>query len=518
LGGTLLGLGGGFCLQKVLEFLFVGLLPRNMELLISWETIFQGLLLGVLVVGVYSFIPLYRLKYIRPAAVFRKETIQSKRGLPFYLSLVLIFVFFVLLVFWQAKDLKTGLLFAVDVVLLIIAAWLLAAAVLFFLKKLKLKSVAMRQAIKGLYRPRNATKAIIITLTASLAVIFSIYLIERNLDAAFIQAYPADAPNLFFLDIQPAQLESFSATLGVKTKYYPIVRAKILTINGEKILRQKERRRRGDNLARTFNLTYRDHLLEDEVIVKGDHLHRADWGDLQVSVMDTVAEIKDMDIGDRITFKIQGVPLEAKISSIRTRTKESIRPFFYFVFPQKTLRDAPQTIFTAIKVPKNQIAALQNKMVASFPNVSAIDATETLRTFTGVMMKLSFIVRFFAIFSIVAGILIILSSVLATRFARIQEAVYYKILGAKSAFVLAIFTLENLLLGTVSAALALVISQTGSWIICKEVFDIPYTFYLGDSLVLIGGTVLLVVVVGLLPSISILRHKPVLFLRSQTQE
>ena len=134
------------------------------------------------------------------------------------------------------------------------------------------------------------------------------------------------------------------------------------------------------------------------------------------------------------------------------------------------------------------------------------------------MMKLSLIVRFFAIFSIVAGILIILSSVLATRFARIQEAVYYKILGAKSAFVLAVFTLENLLLGTVSAALALVISQTGSWIICKEVFDIPYTFYLGDSLVLIGGTVLLVVVVGLLPSISILRHKPVLFLRSQTQE
>jgi putative ABC transport system permease protein len=489
-----------------------------MELLISWETIFQGLLLGVLVVGVYSFIPLYRLKEIRPAAVFRKETIQSKRGLPFYLSMVLIFVFFVLLVFWQAKDLKTGLLFAVDVVLLIIAAWLLAVAVLFFLKKLKLKSIAMRQAIKGLYRPRNATKAIIITLTASLAVIFSIYLIERNLDAAFIQAYPADAPNLFFLDIQPAQLESFSATLGVKTKYYPIVRAKILTINGEKILRQKERRRRGDNLARTFNLTYRDHLLEDEVIVKGDHLYRADWGDLQVSVMDTVAEIKDMDIGDRITFKIQGVPLKAKISSIRTRTKESIRPFFYFVFPKKTLRDAPQTIFTAIKVPKNRIAALQNKMVASFPNVSAIDATETLRTFTGVAMKLSLIVRFFAIFSIVAGILIILSSVLATRFARIQEAVYYKILGAKSAFVLAVFTLENLLLGSVSAALALVISQTGSWIICKEVFDIPYSFYLGDSLVLIGGTVFLVVVVGLLPSISILRHKPVLFLRSQTQE
>ena len=416
------------------------------------------------------------------------------------------------------SPIKTGLFFVGDVVLLIITSWLLAAAVLFFLGRLKVKSLAMRQAIKGLYRPRNATKAIIVTLTASLAVIFSIYLIERNLDAAFIQAYPADAPNLFFLDIQPAQLDRFSEALGVKTQFYPIVRAKILAINSEKILRQKERRRRGDNLARTFNLTYRDHLLEDEVIIKGDRLHNADWGDLQVSVMDTVAKIRGMKIGDRITFKIQGVPLEARISSIRTRIRESIGPFFYFVFPKETLQDAPQAIFTAIKVPQKQIATIQNRMVASFPNVSAIDVTETLRTFTSVMMKLSLIVRFFAIFSIVAGILIILSSVLATRFARIQEAVYYKILGAKSGFVLVVFALENLLLGLVSASIALVISQTGSWAICKEVFDIGYIFFWGESLLLIAGTVMLVVVVGLLPSISILRQKPVLFLRSQTQE
>jgi len=38
-----------------------------------------------------------------------------------------------------------------------------------------------------------------------------------------------------------------------------------MSINGEKINRQQERRR-GDNLARTFNLTYRNYLLEDEVI------------------------------------------------------------------------------------------------------------------------------------------------------------------------------------------------------------------------------------------------------------
>ena len=234
--------------------------------------------------------------------------------------------------------------------------------------------------------------------------------------------------------------------------------------------------------------------------------------------MDTVAKIKDMDVGDHITFNIQGVPLQARISSIRTRTRESIRPFFYFVFPEKTLRDAPQTIFTAVKVPRDRIPAIQTKIAANFPNISAIDVTETLMIFTHVMVKLSLIVRFFALFSMVAGILIILSSVLATRFARIQEAVYYKILGAKSAFVVAVFTLENLFLGLVSAVLALVLSQTSSWIICSKVFDISYTPFLVESFYLIAATVLLIVAVGLLPSISILRQKPVIFLRNQSQE
>ena len=518
LGGTMMGLLGGLFLQNALNVLFAGFVPPNVQLHISWQAVIQGLGLGVFVVGLYSFLPLYRLKDIKPMAVFRKEAILSQKGRPFYLIVFLLFAIFLVLVFWQVQDIKTGLYFVGGVFLLIVITTLLAATVLYFLKRLKVKFLIIRQAIKGLYRPKNATKPIIVTLTASLTVIFSIYQIEQNLDAAFVQSYPADAPNLFFLDILPAQTEKFADILGMKVHFYPIIRARIVTINGEKINRQKERQRRSDNLARTFNLTYRNYLLEDERIIKGDRLHNNDWGDLQVSVMDTVAELKDMDIGDRITFNIQGVPLQARISSIRTRTRESIRPFFYFVFPEKTLRDAPQTIFTAIKIPKNRIPPLQTKIAANFPNISAIDVTETLKIFTHVMGKLSLIVRFFALFSMVAGILIILSSVLATRFARIQEAVYYKILGAKSAFVAAVFTLENLFLGLLSALLALVLSQTCSLIICLKVFDISYAPFLVECIYLIAATVLLIVAVGLLPSISILRQKPVIFLRNQTQE
>jgi putative ABC transport system permease protein len=271
-------------------------------------------------------------------------------------------------------------------------------------------------------------------------------------------------------------------------------------------------------LARTFNLTYRSHLLEDEIIIKGKNLYREEWGDFQVSVLDTVADIHKVDIGDRITFRIQGVPLQARVSSIRSRTRDSLRPFFYFVFPEKVLQDAPQSIFTAVRIPPARVAAMQAKIVEAFPNVSVVDVSSTLATFSQVMRKLSLIIRFFAAFSMVAGLLIILSSLLATRYARIQEAVYFKILGARNSFILKVFILEHLLLGLVSASLALALSQIGSWIISSQVLNIAYRSLLPESCLLIATTILLAVTVGLIPSISILRQKPVMFLREQTQE
>jgi putative ABC transport system permease protein len=205
LAGTLLGLLSGLILQNALDVLFRGFVPENVTLRISWQAVLEGLCLGVLVVGLFSFIPLYRLKDIKPVIIFRKDRIRFKPGWPVYLSTFLILAFFLLLVFWQVNELKAALYFVGGVILLIFITAVLAGTVLLVLKRVRVHSLLLRQAINGLFRPKNATRSIIITLTASLAVIFAIYLIEQNLDKNFIQSYPEDTPNVFFLDIQPSQ-------------------------------------------------------------------------------------------------------------------------------------------------------------------------------------------------------------------------------------------------------------------------------------------------------------------------
>ena len=134
------------------------------------------------------------------------------------------------------------------------------------------------------------------------------------------------------------------------------------------------------------------------------------------------------------------------------------------------------------------------------------------------MARLSAIVRFFTLFSVVAGILIIVSSVFATRYARIQEAVYFTILGARGRFVLAVFAAESLFIGLASAFSALTIAQTTGWIICTYALDVDFHPFLGTSLIMALSTMFLVVVVGLLAAVPILRHKPAAFLREQAEE
>ncbi len=519
--GTILGFGLGYLLQSAFPILLAGFLPDNVVLTISARTVLESLGLGIFVVAAFTFLPLYNLQDLRPSFIFRKEVTPTHHGWPYYATIGGIYLFFVGLILWQLQNLEVGGYFILGVTGLVLIAALITEVTLRLLRRRRIKGLTARQALRGLFRPRNATRPIVITLSVSMGVIFAIYLIEQNLNTALIDAYPEEAPNVFFIDIQPDQVDQFAQTLGIETTYFPVVPSAITAVNGESTTsgeaREGEDRERR---APEFRLTYREQLLPDEELALGESLFRSAGGDrLQVSILENVFEwYRPFELGDIITFKIQGIPIEAEVVSVRRRTEETPRPLFSFVFQEKALKDAPQTIVTSLNLPPQDIAPLQNRMVTQFPNVTVIDMTQAMATLANIVDRLSQVIRFLSLFSVFAGLLIIVSSVFATRLARIQEAVYFKVLGAKSRFVLNVFTLENVFLGLISAVLALLLSQIGSWWVTDRVFEIDYTPALGASTFMVVLTITLVTAVGLLASVSILRQKPIAFLREQNED
>jgi putative ABC transport system permease protein len=520
LGGVGIGVGilAGVAAQSGLALLLAPFLPDHLSLTIAWTGIAEAIALGFAVVALFSLLPLYRLREMRPLTIFNRQPASASRRWPDYLSGLLVLLFFLALVLWHMQDIRFGIYFVGAISAMILVTALLAQSALAVIRRLPIRHLILRQAIRGLFRRGNATRAIMITLTVALAAIFGDHLIERNLNATFVRSFPADTPNAFFVDIQPSQTEAFTAAIGRPIQLYPIIRARVTAINDTAIDHGRESTKRRDNLSRVFNLTYRETLLDDETLIDGDTLFRSDWNEPQVSVMDTVVEMHTMKIGDRLHFKIQGVPLTARISSIRTRDNQSLSPFFYFVFPPAVLAKAPQTQFAAVRVPTDQMGPLQLKIVSQFPNISVIDMSQTIGTFVRLMGRLARILRAFSIFSIAAGVLILVSAVLATRAERVVESVYYKILGADRRFVFGVFAIENLLIGLLSGLLALIIAQAGAWYVCAVRLDIGYRPFIPASLVMIGLTVLLTVSVGMGASRSIVAKKPVAYLREQQNE
>ncbi|MBP8293433.1 MAG: FtsX-like permease family protein, partial [Caldilineaceae bacterium] len=254
-----------------------------------------------------------------------------------------------------------------------------------------------------------------------------------------------------------------------------------------------------------------------ETLVAGAALFAAAPAANEVSALEETVNARGIKLGDVLSFNIQGVPLDATVSSIRKQDGESVSPFFSFVFPSAVLAGAPQTIFTGLRVPTDAISALQNRIVAQFPNVTVIDVTGTIAQFASVVQRVTQVVRFFSAFSILAGLLIVISSVYATRLARVQEAAYYKVLGAKGNWVTGVFALENVLLGLLSAALALLMAHTAAWALMTYLFELDYQFLPGASLGMVAMTVAAVLLVGMVASVGILRSRPIVYLRMQTE-
>ncbi len=516
--GTILGVAGSFLLQVLLLPLFSGFIPGGVRPEIAAATILEGVAVGAISTGLFAFLPLWRLREISPVAIFRRDPARLPRHVPFWLGGVAAAALLGTLVLWQVRDVRIGLWLLGGLVGLIALAAIVAEGLLRLARRLRVRALPLRQALRGLFRPGNATRPVIVTLSAALTVILTIGLLQRTIDAQFVQSYPPAAPNLFFLDLQPAQLREFTTTLGAPAEFFPVVVAQVAAINGAVVDREKEHKKPRDNLGRDFYLTYRETLFADEELARGPALFDPGIAGPQVSILEEVLEMAELKIGDRIAFRVQGVPLDAVVSSIRRRTDASPRPFFYFVFQTAVLGKAPQTVFAAARIPKAETIPAQNRVAAAFPNVSVVDIGAAAAQASTLIGRLSRIIRFFTLLGIAAGLLITASSVLATRRARLLEAVYYRMLGARSRFVLQVFVLEGAIVGLASGILALAFAQAITWGIATWRLNLRWHPFWASSLAVVAATILVIVAVGLAASLPVLRRRPADFLRSSPDE
>jgi putative ABC transport system permease protein len=557
--GSLIGLVIGILLQQGLPWVVAGFLDSDLLGQLGFTAdlsstalipLGKGVALGLLSTLLFTFWPLLSIRGIKPAMILRRDILpitadeggdtvrewvkrvtrdRVKGGISLGIGLGL-----ALLSIWQAGSWKVGLMFLgafmASVLLLGASAW----GVLRLMRRWpRPASLVLRQAFGNILRPGSQAVGITIAIGIGVMVVVTVSLVERSLLREVGDNRPTDAPTFFFIDIQPDQREGLAGLMqarlgGQSPSLTPLVRSRLSALKGKTIqleatseeearneqAAEKDERRKNWYRSREYVLTFLEVLPKDNEVVQGRWWKPGQvFAKPLVSIEEEAAKSLGLTVGDTVEFDVQGVPIIGEVSSVRKVDWGNFSTNFYMIFSPGSLDGAPMTYVATAHVPPSEEVALQEAVVASFPNVTAINVGDVLDGFARMLDRLSLAIRAVALFCVLSGALVMAAALAATRYRRLYESVVLKALGATRSMIVRTFAVEYAVLGAIGGLLGSGLASVLSWAVLATVFDLAWS--LQPPVLIMGGlaTIMLTMLVGFLSTYRILGQPPLSVLR-----
>jgi putative ABC transport system permease protein len=232
-----------------------------------------------------------------------------------------------------------------------------------------------------------------------------------------------------------------------------------------------------------------------------------------VSVESEYAELLGLKLGDTLTYDIAGELVSGRITSLREVRWDTFKPNFFVVFSPGVLENVTGTLITSVHVEPAQRPALAD-LVRQFPEVTIIDIEALLGQVRDVMNKASLAVQYVFLFTLAAGLMVLLAAVQSTRDERRYESAMLRTLGATRGVVFQGVAAEFIVLGALAGLLASAGATAVGFVLARQVFDLQYSPNPWIWVVGVLGGATLVGVAGLLAARSVVTHPPMQALRA----
>jgi len=484
----------GFCVHYVFVWLLSGLVNASLPPPGVWPALF-GLGVGMTLLLGFGLPPVLQLARVPPLRVIRRDLGSLKTTS--LLVLALGAAGFVGLLLAVSSDLKLGAIavggFAAAAAMFAALSWLAVQA----LRRLVPESRAPRWLVLAT-RQIAARPAFAVLQVSALAVgllaLVLLVLLRTDLIASWRQATPADAPNRFVINIQPDQGEAFRKALadsGVQRyDWYPMIRGRLLSINGQPVLGRQFADERAQRLAeREFNLSHTAVLPPKNPVSAGRWTPEEPGG---LSVEEGLAETLGVKLGDRLAFDIAGQVREGRISSLRKVDWGSMRVNFFVIFPSASDDGLPVSYISAFRAPAtvgagaSSGAGFDNALSRQFPNITNVDVSASVAQVQRVLDQVIRAVEFLFGFTLLAGLVVLFAAVTATREARAREFAVMRALGASGRLLAQVQRAELLGVGALAGALASIAAAAVGWALARYAFEFSWQ---PSPWVLLAGTV-----------------------------
>ncbi|MDR3737019.1 MAG: ABC transporter permease [Acidobacteriaceae bacterium] len=533
LAGGVAGVVAGGGVMLALPTVFGKLLPVHTAMTFPWRSAAAGLGTGLLTTLLFSLPPLLDVRAVRPVLVLRRLVEQGPattrawfarwwaRRLQLFVALLVVAALGG--VAWVLADSPMvggvfAAVFAVTLVVLVALAAVTLRVLRWLLNRVRLHlPSSLRHGLANLYRPGNQSAAVLAALGTGVMLILTVYLTQGTLLRGLRDVASPKLPNVFLIDMTSDEVAGvralFARQPGVTEPLdlLPMVTGHFVSLNG-KTLDRLQTPHFPRRMLESAELSWADTVPAGDTLTQGKWWTQADAQAIAVS--QGTAERLNLGLGSAVQLEVGERVLTLKVAALFRPDGEHVSSRVAFVLPSTLLKDEPATWYGGAHVQVAQIPAMERALFAAYPTVTVINLADMLDRVEAVVDQITFVVRFLAGFSILAGLMILASSIASARFRRMREAVVLKTLGATRMRIVRTFSVEfsvlGLLAGTVGVASANVLTR-----ILADRLKLPYHLDWTATLTALAGTALLAVATGWIASYRILGLRPLEVLREE---
>jgi putative ABC transport system permease protein len=470
--GTVLGYLG----QGALAILLASLTPFELP-----EASMRAVLLGVVTAATiaigFALPHMLQLRTTPPLRVLRKD------AEPKPLSAGVIYgvaVTALIGMIWSiVQDLKLLLWVVAGLSLTALAAFVAGwALVSVFTRFRGAGGVAWRYGLANISRRGRESVVQIVAFGLGLMVLLLLTVVRNDILNDWRASLPEDAPNYFLFNIEPDDWDGisqlFADELGEVPEFLPLIRGRLSSINGVSIDDYDFPTRQGEGfIRREANLTWTAELPDSNRLTAGEWWPADYDGALQVSLEAQFASNIGVSIGDQLGFTVGGEDVTAPVTSLRFVEWDSLSPNFYLVFSPGDVRELPQTYLSSLYVADENRGVLKSLLI-NYPGITLLDLEITLAQIRDIIDKASIAVQYVFLFTLLAGVVVLLAAVQVTRDERRFESAILHTLGARRRQILQGIAAEFIALGGLAGFLAAMGATAIGYGLARFVFDLNY--------------------------------------------
>ncbi|MGB1560419.1 MAG: ABC transporter permease [Sinimarinibacterium flocculans] len=474
--GSLLGAAVGYGVQAGIAALLTDLLQLSLPPAPLWPLL-AAAALGLLMLLGFAAPPLLAARRTPPLRVFQRAETGSGGARAIWVAALATAAALLWLATGDPK-MAMAVLGGSAAALLALAglAWLLVLA----LSPLK-RAVGMswRFGLGNVARRRRATVAQVAALGLALMALLLVSVVREDLLVSWQEKLPENTPNQFLINIQSDQVEPlrrfFTERGHGEIELWPMARGRLVALNGAAVTADSfddpETQRW---INRDFNLSWGTTLNEDNRVIEGEWWGESGAGQPWLSAEDYAIERLGLKLGDTMTLDFAGEAVTLTVTNFRTVGWDSFKPNFFLLTTPGALSDAvPKQWLSSFRLaPENR--ALLRELVAQFPNITVLDIEAMLQQVRGIVERIVTAVEFIFLFTLAAGLCVLLAAIEGTRAERVRETALLRALGARAGLIVRGLIAEYAVLGALAGLVAAIAAQTVAWVLAEQVFRIPY--------------------------------------------